>query len=313
MSTTAQQEVRGAAGGQGTLERVADGVYAFVQPDGGWCLNNAGVVVGRDLTVVVDTAATESRARRLRAEVDRVAPGGADYVVNTHFHGDHTFGNGQFTPRATVVAHEGARADAEEAGLSVRQLWPDVHWGETPLVLPTLTFTESLTLRAGDVRVELLHVGPAHTANDVVAWVPERSVLFTGDVVWSGVTPFVLFGTVAGSLRAIARMRALGPRTVVPGHGPVGGTELLDATEEYLLWLQRLAEEGVREGLTPMEAARRSGPGRYAGLIDPERLVANLHRVYAELDGLAPGARMDIMVPFQEMAQYHGGLPPCHA
>ncbi|MEU7059805.1 MBL fold metallo-hydrolase [Streptomyces sp. NPDC046197] len=301
------------AGGRGTLERVADGVYAFVQPDGGWCLNNAGVVVGEGLTVVVDTAATESRARRLRAEVERVAPQGADYVVNTHFHGDHTFGNGQFVPRAVVVAHEGTRADSAEAGLGLRQLWPDVEWGETPLVLPTLTFTDSLTLRAGDLRVELLHVGPAHTANDVVAWIPERSVLFTGDVVWSGVTPFVLFGTVSGSLRALDRMRSLRPRTVVPGHGPVGGTELLDATEEYLRRLRRLAEEGARDGLTPLQTARRSGPGPYAGLVDPERLVGNLHRAYAELDGLAPGARMDVLTPFQEMAEYHGGLPACHA
>jgi cyclase len=208
----------------GALREVADGVYAFVQPDGGWCLNNAGLVVGEGRTVLVDTAATEARARRLRAEVERVAPGGADFVVNTHFHGDHTFGNGQFTPRAVVVAHEGTRADSAEAGLGLRQLWPGVEWGETPLVLPTLTFRGSLTLYAGDVRTELLHVGPAHTANDVVAWVPERSVLFTGDVVWSGVTPFVLFGSISGSLRALDRMRALGARTVVPGHGPVRRT-----------------------------------------------------------------------------------------
>ncbi|GGU59542.1 MBL fold metallo-hydrolase [Streptomyces lavendofoliae] len=300
-------------GGEGSLREVADGVYAFVQPDGGWCLNNAGLVVGEGRTVLVDTAATEARARRLRAEVERVAPGGADFVVNTHFHGDHTFGNGQFTPRAVVVAHEGTRADSAEAGLGLRQLWPGVEWGETPLVLPTLTFRGSLTLYAGDLRTELLHVGPAHTANDVVAWVPERSVLFTGDVVWSGVTPFVLFGSIGGSLRALDRMRALGARTVVPGHGPVGGPELLDETEDYLRWLQSLAEEGVRDGLTPLQAAHRADLGRFKELVDSERLVGNLHRAYAELDGLPPGARIDVLTSFQEMVAFHGALPACHA
>jgi cyclase len=192
-------------------------------------------------------------------------------------------------------------------------LWPDVEWGETPLVLPTLTFRGTLTLYAGDLRVELLQVGPAHTADDVLVWIPERSVLFTGDVVWSGVTPFVLMGSVTGSLQALERMRALGARTVVPGHGPVGGPELFDATEGYLRWIQRLAEEGAREGLTPLEAAERAELGEFAELVDPERLVGNLHRAYGELAGLPPGERIDVLVSFTEMVAYHGGLPTCHA
>ncbi|MDG9706332.1 MBL fold metallo-hydrolase [Streptomyces sp. DH37] len=300
-----------------SLEEVADGVYAFVQPPGGWCLNNAGLVTGRrggeGPPVLVDTAATEARARRLRREVERVAPGGPGVVVNTHFHGDHTFGNGQFTPRAVVVAHEGTRADSAEAGLGLCGLWPGVEWGEVPLTLPTLTFHDELTLRAGDLRVELLHLGPAHTANDVVAWVPERGVLFTGDLVWSGVTPFVLMGSVSGSLRALARMRALAPRIVVPGHGPVGGPELLDETEAYLRWLLRVAEEALRDGLSPLDAALRTDLGGFAGLLDPERLAGNLHRACAELEGLPPGARMDVAGPFRDMVEYHGGLPDCHA
>ncbi|MDT0494353.1 MBL fold metallo-hydrolase [Streptomyces griseus] len=295
------------------LRKVADGVYAYVQPDGGWCLNNAGLVVGSERSVLVDTAATEARTRRLRAETGRIVPAGPDYVVNTHFHGDHTFGNGQFAPRAAIVAHEGTRADSAEAGLGLRGLWPDVEWGSTPLVLPDVTFDGSLTLRLGGLRVELLHVGPAHTAHDVVAWIPERSVLFTGDVVWSRVTPFVLFGSVSGSLRALDRMRALGARTVVPGHGPVGGPELFDFTEEYLRFLRGVAEDGVRDGLPPLETARRTDLGAFAGLVDAERLAGNLHRAYAEAEGLPPGARIDVARSFQEMVAFNGGLPACHA
>ncbi|MDN3295403.1 MBL fold metallo-hydrolase [Streptomyces ficellus] len=296
-----------------SLRPVADGVYAFVQPDGGWCLNNAGLVVGEERSVLVDTAATQARTRRLRAEVERLVPDGPDYVVNTHFHGDHTFGNGQFAPRSVIVAHEGCRADTAEAGLGLRHLWPDVEWGETPLTLPSLTFRDTLTVHAGNLRIELLHVGPAHTANDVVVWVPERSVLFTGDVVWSGVTPYVLMGSISGSLRALDRLRALGAETVVPGHGPVGGAELLDATEAYLRWVRELAENGVRRRLSPLRAAEEADLGAFARLVDSERLVGNLHRAYAELEGLAPGARIDVLASFKEMVAYHGGLPACHA
>ncbi|MFE4455572.1 MBL fold metallo-hydrolase [Streptomyces sp. NPDC056796] len=297
----------------GSLVPVADDVYAFVQPEGGWCLNNAGLVAGGGRSVLVDTAATESRTLHLSRQIARIVPDGPDHVVNTHFHGDHTFGNGLFAPRAVIVAHAGTRADTEEAGLGLRHLWPDVEWGETPLTLPTLTFRDELTLHGGGPRTELLHVGPAHTANDVVAWVPERGVLFTGDVVWSGVTPYVLMGSVSGSLRALERLRALGPAVVVPGHGPVGGPELIDATEAYLRLLQRLAEDGLRRGVDPLRAAREADTGAFAGFLDPERLVGNLHRAYAELEGLAPGARIDVAASFKEMVVFNGGLPACHA
>ncbi|WP_066947903.1 MBL fold metallo-hydrolase [Streptomyces lushanensis] len=305
----------GAVAPPGRLTRVAEGVYAYVQAPGGWCLNNAGLVVGADTSVLVDTAATESRARHLARQVGAVVGSGPDIVVNTHFHGDHVFGNGLFAPRATVVAHEGTRADMEEAGLGLRGLWPRVAWGDTRLVLPTLTFRTELTLRLGTTgpRAELLHLGPAHTATDVAVWVPGPDVLFAGDLLWSGVTPYVLMGSVEGSLRAVARMRALRPRVVVPGHGAVGGPELLDLTEEYLRWCRRIAEEGLSAGLSPLEAARRARPGPYADLVDPERLVGNLHRAYAELEGLPPGARIDVAGSFKEMCEFHGGLPECRA
>ncbi|WP_433547500.1 MBL fold metallo-hydrolase [Streptomyces sp. CA-294286] len=296
-----------------SLTRLADGVHAYLQPDGGWCLNNAGLVVGPDRTVLVDTAATETRARALRSAVRAVDPAGPDYVVNTHFHGDHVFGNGLFTPHATVISHAGTREETAEAGPGLRRLWPDVEWGDPPEALASLTFRDRLTVHTGGPRVELLHVGPAHTANDVIVWVPDASVLFTGDVVWSGVTPFVLMGSISGSLLALDRMRALGPRTVVPGHGPVGGRELLDATEGYLRFLQRTAERGVRDGLTPLEAAGKADLGPYGSWLDPERLVGNLHRAYAEAGGGRPGERLDVAGPFAEMCAYHGGLPACRA
>ncbi|MEV3993899.1 MBL fold metallo-hydrolase [Streptomyces sp. NPDC049837] len=298
----------------GELTEVADGVYAFVQPDGGWCLNNAGLVAGDDgRAVLVDTAATEARARRLREEVLRVAGTPPRTLVNTHFHGDHTFGNHLF-PEALVVAHERTRSDMAAAGLHLTSLWPDVCWGDIELALPEVTFRDALTLHAGGVRVELLHLGPAaHTTNDTVVWLPEQRVLFTGDLVMSGVTPFCVMGSVSGSLDALERMRGLDPLVVVPGHGPVGGPEVLDANEAYFRWLLGLARQGVADGASPLELARATGPGPFEGLLDAERLVPNLHRAYAEERGAAPGEALDVPALFREMTEYHGGLPTCRA
>ena len=296
------------------LEPLGDGVFAFVQQGGGWCVSNAGVVVGDSIAVVVDTAATQARASKLRDAVTAVAGGRPRLLVNTHHHGDHVFGNALFAPDATIVAHERARAEMIEAGFGLRQLWPDVDWGGLPLTPPTLTFRDAVTIHAGELRIELLYVGiPAHTTNDVVAWVPDRSVLFAGDVVMSGVTPYCLMGSVDGSLRAIDRLRALGPRTVVSGHGPVTGPEVFDATEAYLRWVRGVAQDARRSGLSPLAAARGADLGQFAALVDSERLVGNLHRVYAELDGMPAGTPLDVLASFREMAEYHGGLPACHA
>ncbi|MEU6057084.1 MBL fold metallo-hydrolase [Streptomyces sp. NPDC047097] len=295
------------------LEEVADGVLAYVQPDGGWCLNNAGVLVDGGQAALVDTAATERRARALAAAVGQVAKAPPRVVVNTHFHGDHCFGNYLFADEAVIVAHEASRTEMATAGFGLRGLWPGVEWGDIALALPTLTYHDRLTLHVGDLTAELIHPGPAHTITDTVVWLPGQSVLFTGDIVMNGATPFCLMGSVEGSLRAIAHLRSLGARTIVTGHGPVGGPEILDANEAYLLWLRDLAGEGAGAGLTPVELARESDLGDFGELLDSERLVGNLYRAYAEIAGAAPGATLDVAKIFAEMVEHHGRLPSCHA
>ncbi|WP_322899638.1 MBL fold metallo-hydrolase, partial [Actinacidiphila rubida] len=292
-------------------QAVADGVHAFVQPDGGWCLSNAGIVVGDGTTppALIDTAATEARVRLLQAATSRLAPDPPRIVVNTHHHGDHHFGNALFTPTATVVASAATRAVMAEKGTALRQVWPGTPWGDLELVLPTVTFEERLTLHVGGLRVELIDLGTAHTVSDTVAWLPERRVLFAGDVLLPGCTPFVLMGSVSGSLAAVERLRALGPEVVVGGHGPVAGPEVLDATEEYLRWVRRLAARGVADGLSPYETAVRADLGAFAELRDPERLVANLHRAYAEEAGRPLDHQIRSGPVFQEMARWGGGRP----
>ncbi|WP_137988258.1 MBL fold metallo-hydrolase [Streptomyces vilmorinianum] len=294
------------------LTEVADGVFSYVQPDGGWCLNNAGLVVSGDRAALVDTAATEARARALREAVLSVAPAAPQVLVNTHFHGDHTFGNFVF-PESLVVGHERARTEMTEAGLHLTGLWPDVEWGDLELVPPALTFRDRLTLHIGEKTAELLHLGPAHTSNDTVLWLPAARVLFTGDLVMNGVTPFCPMGSVAGSLEALDTMRALAPEVVVTGHGPVAGPGVFDETEGYLRLLQDLAQQGLAEGLDPVELARRTDLGGYARWLDAERLVPNLFRAYAEEQGEPRGSRVDMSDLFARMVEYHGGLPACHA
>jgi cyclase len=292
---------------------VADGVFAYLQLDGGWCLNNAGVIIGDAKTVLVDTAATITRAQALRATVERLGGGQSLTIVNTHHHGDHCFGNGVFDRSATIIAHDRTSPELAEGGLGLCGLWPDVEWGDIQLRLPDVTYSTELTLHTGRHEVRLIHPGPAHTTNDTVVLLPAERVLFGGDIVWNGVTPFVLMGSVAGSIAAIERLAELPVSTVVPGHGPLGGPELLDQTVAYLRWVQELASAGRLAGLTPLETACESNLGAFAGLIDSERLVGNLVRAFAELDDGPLGEPVDVLGAFGQMIEYHGGLPACLA
>jgi cyclase len=123
-------------------------------------------------------------------------------------------------------------------------------------------------------------------------------------------------GSIAGSRTALRALRRFGATTVVPGHGPVGGPELFDAVDGYLRLVQCLAEDGLRAGLTPVEAAHGAHLGPYADLLDPERLAPNLRRAYAELQGLpadAPLPMPERQAALGEMIEFNGGPPCCLA
>jgi cyclase len=299
------------------LVELREGVHAYVQRPGGWCVSNAGIITGEDGAMVIDTLSTGARARRLAAAVDGLGPGPRRVVVNTHHHGDHNFGNHVFGPAATIVAHERARTEMAATGLALTGIWPDCDWGDAQVTLPTLTFTDRVAVHVGGRRAELIHPGPAHTFNDVVVWLPGERVLFAGDVVLNGAAPFYLFGTIAGGRAALARLADLGAETVVGGHGPVGGPELFAGTTAYLDRISQVATAGRAAGLTPLETAYEAGHGDFAHLIDAERLVGNLHVAFAEqaaADEGRPVVPVDAMGAFREMVVFNGGrLPTCLA
>ncbi|MFB8179233.1 MBL fold metallo-hydrolase [Streptomyces sp. NPDC055966] len=289
---------------------VADGVFACTPPGDGGCPGNAGLISGPDGVTLIDTVAAGSRALALAASAEALRAGPVRAVVNTHHHGGHVLGNAAF-PGATVIAHALARSEMAETGPAPTQ-WPDAERGDVRVVLPSVTFDERLTLYSGERRIELVFCGPAHTTNDVVAWLPDDGVLFTGDVALSGVTPCMLTGSVEGALRAVATLRGFGARTVVCGHGPVCGPEVFDETEAYLRWIQVIAMEGWQQGLTPLETAREAGLGDFGRLLDAGRIVGNLHRAYAELDGGALGRPLELPPVFAEMAQYTRDTRPAY-
>ena len=290
---------------------VSDGIFAWVQHDGTWWINNAGFLVADSGVVAVDACSTEARTRALLAGIRAVTTQPVRTLVNTHHHGDHTFGNYLFEP-ATIVGHERVRDGIRGWGPPrSAPFWTDVDWGEIRLSPPMLTFTEGVDVWSGDLRCEIRHLGMrAHTDNDSIVWVAERRVLFAGDLAFNGGTPFALMGSVSGWIEVLETvLRPLGARTLVPGHGPVCGPEVIDDVLAYLRFVQDLAREAKAAGLTPLDAARQADLGGFKDLLDAERIVGNLHRAYLELDQAERGAEVDLVRALGDMIAYNGGQP----
>lgn len=293
------------------LQEVSDGIYAYLQPDGSWYLNNTGFLVTGHGVISVDATSTERRTRAYLDAIAGVTDRPVRTLVNTHHHGDHTYGNSLFSG-ATIVAHEKTREQVLASGPPANTgLFDDVEWGDVELAPPFLTYDRGVTLWADELRCEVSYVGtPAHTTNDSLVWIPERSVLFCGDLLFNGGTPFLLMGSVAGAVEVLEDVvRPLGAQTIVAGHGPVSGPDLVEDVLCYLRFVLDVAERGREAGLTPLDAARQTDLGDYAGLTDAERIVGNLHRAYAELGGAERGAPIDVLAALQDMVAYNGGRP----
>jgi cyclase len=298
--------------GRPEVREVSDGIYAYVQPDGTWWINNTGFLVGPQGVISIDSCATERRTRAYLDAIAAVTRAPVRTVVNTHHHGDHTFGNCMF-PAAAIIAHESARAEAIAFG-PPRELpfWDGPEWGDLTLDPPFVTFTDEIALHIGDLRAQVRHVGTAaHTTNDSVVWIPQRSVLFCGDLIFNGSTPFLLMGSVSGAIDVLENVvRPLGAKTIVPGHGPVfGDQEPIDSTLEYLRFVLDVAVRAQDAGLSPLQAARDTDLGRFASWPDAERIVGNLHRAAAELSGTPRGESIDLLAALADMVAYNGGSP----
>jgi cyclase len=292
------------------LDEVSDGVFAYIQPDGTWFINNAGFVTSSDGVVAIDTCATEKRTRDFLLKVSGVTDAPLRTLINTHHHGDHTHGN-YLTYPATIIGHENARTALIETGIQHYDgVFESPEWGTLNLAPPTVTFRDHVNVWAGDLKLELHYIGTsAHTNNDVVIWIPERKVLYTGDLVFNGGTPFVVMGSLSGARRSIQRLRDFDAEVVVPGHGPVCDLGVLDSLDSYYAFVQNLAVETDRAGISALEAARSVDLGEFSELSDSERIVGNLHRALFELKGAGVDEPMNIVAAIGDMVAYNGGKP----
>ncbi len=150
----------------------------------------------------------------------------------------------------------------------------------------------------------LVGYGVAHIPGGMLATaIGMKKTLFNGG------TPFLLAGSVAGALKAVAASKDLDAETVVPGHGPVTGPGVIDDVLAYLRFVADTARDAVESDVAPLGAARSCDLGKFAELTDTERLVGNLHRAVAELRGTPAGEPMDFAAALADMRAYKRRQP----
>jgi glyoxylase-like metal-dependent hydrolase (beta-lactamase superfamily II) len=205
------------------LYELGDGVFNFVIT--GPIQLNAGILVGRDAVAVIDTGTTEDDARSLLAAVASVTGLPVRYVINTHYHGDHSFGNWWFLP-AVVVGHARCRLQLVGAeGISHRELMashlPMVREQvrAVPLAAPTLTFMNNCDVHLGDLDLRLAYLGRGHTDNDIAIGIEGADVVFAGDLIESSGPPVASESFPAEWGATLRKLGAPMVDRYVPGHG----------------------------------------------------------------------------------------------
>ncbi len=262
-------------------EPVADGVWMFQgaaalgSPGNRNFISNAGFVVTSGGVLVVDALGSPVLAREALAEIRRITPQPVRWLVVTHYHADHIYGLQVFREAGVrIVAHGRAREylQSEAARLRLEASRADLApWvdADTRLVEADQWLDGAETvLQAGGEEVRLRSVGPAHTPEDLVVWLPARRVMFSGDLFFRGRIPFVGQADSRSWIGSLSRLIEWQPRVVVPGHGPASADPLADLalTRDYLQHLRRTMGEAA-ERMEPFdEAYAKTDWSRYEAL-----------------------------------------------
>ncbi len=225
-------------------------------------ISNAGFVITSTGVVLIDALGSPELARRLVAEIKKITPLPITHVLVTHYHADHIYGLQVFKDLgAKIYSHRAAllylNSDSAQLRLQASRLelfpWVDEH---TRLVMPDAWIDTDQELQLGGVLFQARTVGPAHTPEDLVFYLPSEKVLFAGDLVFRNRIPFVGQADSRHWITALDQLLSFDTRVIVPGHGPVSTDARRDVqqTRDYLLYL-RTAMGRAADAMEPFDVA----------------------------------------------------------
>jgi cyclase len=235
------------------LTPIAKNVYAYVDTKNGSAKNsfgaNTGVIIGKDGIVVVDTLISAKEAKRFIKDIRAVSNKPIRYVINTHYHLDHAFGNSEFAKLgAIIIAQENTKTamenHAEETlkGIGAYGLTPQDMVG-TKASYPVLTYGDRMTIDIGGEEIVLIHAMHSHTDGDTIVYLPKKKVLFTGDILFTKYHPYLADGDIEKWAKELDVIKAMDTEKIIPGHGPLSTKQDLDDMKDYIVKFDLKAKE----------------------------------------------------------------------
>lgn len=212
---------------------------------------NCVAVLGQDSVLLVDSLIAPAHARQIEAALRRLTNVPVRFVVLTHHHTDHTLGASVFEKQgAAVIAHRACRERMETEHpelIDARRQQPELRelFADAVLVSPAVTFDETLGIHVGATEVEIWHPGWGHTPGDAFLFLPEQRVAICGDLVFAGYHYNYEHASVPGVRQGLRALEALDADTFIPGHGPLGGPEILERQALYHETVERIVSDGV--------------------------------------------------------------------
>jgi glyoxylase-like metal-dependent hydrolase (beta-lactamase superfamily II) len=252
------------------LTQIGPGVYAAIDGPEHKSGSNAGFVIGDDGVLVVDAFFNLDAARALVAEIHRLTPKPIRYVVNTHYHADHTGGDQALRDAgAVIIAHRNVRGWVRTNNLALfgDHLTPELKARVEALPLPDLTTDTGLTVWLGARKVVVQTV-LGHTGGDLTVAVPDAKVLFCGDLLWRRIPPNLIDGSVkewAATDADFTHIPDAAHTRYVPGHGGLADLGDVEDFRAYLLDLRRLTLDARKAGLRDDALAQAVTPKLKAG------------------------------------------------
>ena len=213
------------------LTKIADGVYSYVDEKNPIPARsfgaNAGIIIGKEGIVVVDTLISSKEAQRFISDIRAVSDKPIRYVVNTHEHLDHSLGNSDFIRLgAVVVSHTNCKKNAEAEASTILQkakkygLTDEMLLG-TKVAEASLTFNDKMEIDLGDRKVELIYAGASHTDGSILVYVPDTKMLFAGDILFTNFHPNMRDADVKSWISVLDYISTMDAVSIIPGHGPL--------------------------------------------------------------------------------------------
>jgi len=260
----------------------------FTVTNGDTVDSNTTFLITRDGVVVVDTRVTPNEAKQVLAEIRKRTDLPILYTINTHYHGDHTFGNQVFKGKGPIIAHESVRRNLfGGSGNDHLEYFKSKNipgMNETVVTLPNLVFKEEMEIFVGGYSLRLMHVR-GHTDGDVYIYIEQLKTLITGDLVSYKKIPSLKDAYVEEWIAAMDLLGDFDAEIYIPGHGEPGGKPVLLAMKHYLLKLKEMILKQLEKGKSLKETQAVIRPvlaEKYKSWKNLKWLDANIERAYLE-------------------------------